>query len=471
MKPAAGFVAYAMALLIGAGAVATLGLESARAQQKASPTGSGKAASGSSPGKTTTSKKSTTARASAKRTAAAVTAKQRAQAAEAVTIRLKDTAPIENPAALVPFLLQLDRLQSGESKGLLHILQFGDSHTAADDWTGMIRRLLQSRFGDGGTGFMLAGRPFLGYRRLETTTTATRGWTSDGLATASGDGLFGLGGTSVSTRRAGQSVSLEADCSRFELFFWRQPGGGRVALSVDGAPQDTIETDGDPSPAYFDLSVPAGRHLFALSTLEAAPVRLFGWVAEKESGVTYESLGINGAQASLILNWNEGLYDEHLRQRDPALIVLAYGTNEAGVRDWTAESYGAMFSELIQRLRRASPTASILVIGPPDRYVRSQGRWRVMDKVDMIIEAQRQAAIENGCAFWDLRQQMGGKGSMRQWVVAGLAQGDHVHFTSDGYRLLGGAVYEELLRDFEFFQRSGAGSVSKAIHEQTNENP
>ncbi len=64
-----------------------------------------------------------------------------------------------------------------------------------------------------------------------------------------------------------------------------------------------------------------------------------------------------------------------------------------------------------------------------------------MEKIDTINEAQRQAAVATGCAFWDLRAKMGGKGSMLQWVQAGLAQVDHVHFTGPGYRVLGDSVY------------------------------
>ena len=446
MRPAAGALACAIALLMVSGAVPAADPKVAANAPKATSS------------KKTTTKKAAPTRAKKRPSTPAVTAKQRAQATETVKSRVGEANPIENPAALVPFLLRLSQFESGQSPGLLRVLHFGDSHTAADEWTGMIRHLLQSRFGDGGTGFLLPGRPFLGYRRLETKSTATSGWKTEGLSQATGDGLFGLGGTCISTRRAGQSLSLEAAGSRFELFYLKQPGGGRLSVSVDGVPNTVIETDGEPGPGYFEIQVDEGRHVLALRTLEVAPVRLFGWVAENLSGVTYESLGINGAQASLILNWNEELYDEHLRQRDPALIVLAYGTNEAGAKDWTEESYGAMFSDLIARLRKASPTASILVIGPPDRYIRSRGRFTVMDRVDMIVAAQRNAALSNGCAFWDIREGMGGKGSMRQWVVAGLAQKDYVHFTQDGYRLLGGALYEELIRDLRFFQQSYAAS-------------
>src|SRR5262249_11102052 len=155
------------------------------------------------------------------------------------------------------------------------------------------------------------------------------------------------------------------------------------------------------------------------------PVRLFGWVSEHAKGVTYETLGINGAQASIVFNWEEKLLATHMSRRNPALIVLAYGTNEASNKDWTHEKYREMFASLIHRFRQMAPTASILVIGPPDRYWRMRNRpWQVYEPVDRIVEAQREAALGTGCAFWDMRAKMGGKGSMKQWVGAGLAQGD-----------------------------------------------
>ena len=67
-------------------------------------------------------------------------------------------------------------------------------------------------------------------------------------------------------------------------------------------------------------------------------MRLFGWVAENATGVTYETLGINGAQASIVLDWNEPVLKSNIERRNPSLIVLAYGTNEAGRKDLTLEA-------------------------------------------------------------------------------------------------------------------------------------
>jgi lysophospholipase L1-like esterase len=152
----------------------------------------------------------------------------------------------------------------------------------------------------------------------------------------------------------------------------------------------------------------------------------------------------------------------NIERRNPALIVLAYGTNEAGRKDWTLESYRDMFIQLIGRFRAAAPTATILLIGPPDRYIRTRAKgWIPMDNIDLIVEAQRQAAVATNSAFWDLRAKMGGKGAMREWVLAGMAQNDYVHFTGPGYRMIGDAVFRDLMGQYDLFLKARE-SVSAA---------
>jgi lysophospholipase L1-like esterase len=394
-----------------------------------------------------------------------VAAKVRAQAHDAVFEKVASGVdiPVENPAALIPFFEQLYRHQQGEMPGPVRILHYGDSHTAADEWTGEMRARLQEKFGDGGSGYSLAGRPWNGYRREDVRSGSTSGWHTDGLVGRSGDGVYGLGGISMSVRTPREGIYVEADASDFELYYYQQPGGGSLQLYDNGIAVEQISTAGEPSPAYYHLEDMPGPHRLELETLDHAPVRLFGWVAEKPTGITYETLGINGAAASIALDWNEETLRSNIERRNPALIVLAYGTNEAGQKSWTLESYRDMFTKLIARFRAAAPAATILVIGPPDRDQHSAKKgWQPMDQLDMIVEAQRAAAYSNGCPFWDLRAKMGGKGSMLQWVAAGMAQVDHVHFTGPGYHMLGDAVVRDLLSQYDLFLKARGGNIVAA---------
>ncbi|MEO5925841.1 MAG: SGNH/GDSL hydrolase family protein [Bryobacteraceae bacterium] len=371
--------------------------------------------------------------------------------------------PVDNPAALVPFFEQLYRHQKGELPGPVRVLQYGDSHTAADELSGELRSLFQASFGNGGSGFSFAGKPWRTYRRRDVKTGSSDGWHTDGLVARSGDGVYGLGGVSMTATSPRESLFIEAEASEFELFYYQQPGGGSMQLSDAGVPLDLISTGGEARPGYYRVAAEPGPHRFELETLGHDPVRLFGWVAENPTGITYETFGINGAQATTVAQWEPATLRDNLEHRSPDLIVLAYGTNEAGSSQWTLEKYQQMFTSLLREFREAAPTASILVLGPPDRAQRVRRQWQTMVRIGTIAEAQRRAALQMGCAFLDLRAEMGGAGAMQQWVRAGQAQADHVHFTASGYRLLGDAVYTDIMNQYGAFLKVRA-SIMAGVH-------
>jgi lysophospholipase L1-like esterase len=371
----------------------------------------------------------------------------------------------------VPFFEQLARIGESASPLPVHIIQFGDSHTAADEWTGSLRDQFKERFGDGGSGFSLVGSPFRGYRRFDARGGGTLGWVPNGLRTGAGDGWYGLGGVAMNTTRPGQSVFLQAECDSLEIHFLQQPGGGRLALYDSTQFVDEIPTDGDLAPGFVRYTTEPGPHRFLLKTLDARPVRVFGWVADRSAGVTYEALGINGAEAPLILKWEETMLATYLQRRNPGLIVLSYGTNEASDPFWHHESYRDAFARLIQRLRTDAPAASILVLGPADRWIMTRSRWSQVAGIDDIIEQQKSVCHELGCVYWDTRQRMGGLGSMRDWQFAGLGQNDRVHFTSGGYQRLANVLFGDLMRLFASYKAARIETTNQISHDTTKQNP
>ena len=380
----------------------------------------------------------------------------RAAALKRVNAALEDPpeSAFEQAGALAPMFEQLFRMSTNGDQPPVHVIQFGDSHTAADEWTGGLRDEFQQHFGNGGSGFSLAGRPFLGYRRYDIRGGGSALWHPGGLRTGAGDGFYGLGGVSIEAMRGGQSVYAEGECDLLEVDYLVQPGGGSVAVFVDNEKRDEFSTDGSelaPGAVRYDLS--PGLHSFKVVTLDSRPVRLFGWVADRNSGVTYEALGINGAEAGVILKWNETMLATYLQRRNPGMIVLSYGTNEASDISWTPEAYETMFSSLLERLRQAAPAASILVLGPGDRWSRTRYGTKLVTGVDWVIAAQKRACRANRCAYWDTRARMGGRGSMRDWVSAGLGRPDYVHFTATGYRRLAGALYGDLMGQYEIYRQ------------------
>jgi lysophospholipase L1-like esterase len=350
------------------------------------------------------------------------------------------TTGIENPAALASYFASL---RAGDP---VHILQFGDSHTASDDWANALRIAAQAKYGDGGPGFVQAGRPYRGYRRFDATGANSIGWKTEGTMQMHGDANQGLSGISISTTLPNQTVSLNAEGESLEVFYLQQPGGGEVELTIDGQNAGAFTTDGDLGPGQSEYALTPGMHQLTLRTLHFAPVRLFGWTLDNKRGVTVETLGINGAQANVILNWDEKIWETELTQRNPSLVILAYGTNEANSHLWTAEQYRTDLSAIIERIRHTVPAASILMIGPPDC-----GRLQPLLHLDEVIDIQRAIAHQLGAAFWDWRLHMGGPRIVKRWVVAGWSQADYIHLTFEGYRVLGKMIFDQL---------EGASSIS-----------
>jgi len=396
---------------------------------------------------------------------------RRAELVEKIGAQLKEpaTKAIAYGSALDGFYAQLASYESSLHASELQtstvrVLQFGDSHTAADLFTGEARRVFQEQFGNGGIGYSYAGHPFAGYKILGSARSQSPGWKTQGNKFLDlGDGQTGLGGISISTARAGEWVTLDTTCATLDLQYLQQPGGGNLRFTDNGGDPVEIETDAPiAGPGTYSYFCPPGDHHFEVATEQRAPVTLLGWVAT-QPGVTWESIGINGAEAPLILKWDQPLFSRYLKDNSPALIVLAYGTNEAASSSWDEESYRQAFASIVDTLHQYVPESSILVVGPPDRSVIQHRAWHPYAGTDAIVQAQRAVCRAHGCAYWDQRERMGGLGAMQQWVYAGWAQPDHTHFTGDGYRALADALMADLMTGYQSYkERNPAGSETTA---------
>jgi hypothetical protein len=240
---------------------------------------------------------------------------------------------IEDPSgkALVRFFnsLRVVETQCGQAR----ISHYGDSPITNDGITATVRRKLQQRFGDGGHGFILAGKPW-GWYQHDGVTLEARGWQSNAMWYTRGDTLFGLGGANfiaaMPQAYASFSTSTTSEfgqrVSAFDIYYLAQPNGGELLIEVEGQSAQRITTNSDaPRSAFHRVSVAAGAHKLTLKPAGNGAVRLFGVVLDAgERGVQYDSLGVNGAFVGLLSHYlDETHWREQLRHRQPNLVILA----------------------------------------------------------------------------------------------------------------------------------------------------
>ena len=379
--------------------------------------------------------------------------------------------PIEEPregGALAKFHQALRDLAAGKDEdGKVRILVYGGSHTQADIYPGYFRVYLQTRFGDGGMGFVALNRVNKWFKYQDWYIEETKGWFSEYAQRASArkDGFYGLLGASAMSESKRDRTKLiprheQAVAGKYELHYLAQPEGGSFRLYVDGKKHATIKTDerdgspvSQPLPGYYAFDLPEGSHELEVRVAGDGEVRLYGATLERDQpGVVVDTLGISGTRAANMLKWDQKQWTDQIQRRDPSLFTLFYGTNEATDTNQPIEAYEADLREVIARLQAAAPEASCLLIGPGDfpREVE-QDVWVPRPRAIEILAIQRDVAYEMGCGFWDTTAFMGGVGSMHEWATARpqMASRDHIHFTKRGYVRVGMAVIDAMMASFD----------------------
>lgn len=361
--------------------------------------------------------------------------------------------PVEQEISLQHFHEALARLAAGnDADGKVRILAYGASHTQADVYPGYLRAYLQSRFGNGGQGFILLGRVNHWHRLRHTRAR------HHALAVHHGryrrnasDEPLGLFGAALVGRRGDAFAEIvtakDSANTRFELQYFKQPSGGDFSLQLDGRVIARIETRSDtPGVGYHTFDATPGPHIIRAQLHGNGPVRLFGVVTETAApGVVVDTLGIGGSDMAASLSWSEEVWIEAVRHRNPDLVSFAYGTNETMDSGRSSAVYESQLRAVLTRLRRALPSVSCVLISPFD--MPKAARARLLK----VLDVQRRASKDFGCGFWDGYAFMGGEGAMRRWVNAKppLAQHDHIHLTQLGYVYAGIALGDALMRAYD----------------------
>ncbi|MFO0661540.1 MAG: GDSL-type esterase/lipase family protein [Polyangiaceae bacterium] len=335
----------------------------------------------------------------------------------------------------------LSDLASGARKKPVRIAWIGDSHTAADFWTGAARKKLQEKYGDAGQGFVHVGWGTGKYRhdgfKLD-----PRKWETvpaqPATSAKTDDGVFGLGGIRFEAAEPSASASLSLQGTGEGKVTWdlayRNPAGSSLRVKVDGGkPIDLGETKG----ALIQHRSFSGN--FAGGKLEVEAVsgrpQLFGAVVERDQpGIVLDTLGIGGARVATTLVWDEPSWTSELTRRAPQLVVVAFGTNESQEKSGTEERYQRQMDSLLTRVRAAAPDADCVVITPMDR-----SKVEAEQRLPKIAKGFAAAAAKHRCVVWSAFDVMGGEGSMQAWINENppRAQADGIHLSARGYAWLG----------------------------------
>lgn len=365
-------------------------------------------------------------------------------------------------------------------RGGLVILQIGDSHTSADFLTGELRRRLQARYGRGAPGYVTAGHPHIGVRSSTLKITASPGWSYKSLQkTDAVPAEFWLSGYNAIATAPGETMTFANDkpvnFEMIEIEVLRQPGGGKIDVRLDGVVETTYDLASPKAEPVVIRMLPTRGATervkdIAITTTGRGTVSIASVaIYNKQTGVTFNSIGYPGAQASFVNKFNNKLFANDLLRINPQIVILSFGTNEASNESLDLANYRASYERIVDKIKTTLPAAAIVVIGPPDfaelpaacrkdkaaqatcgrpsapavngaaasnGTAASECAWRTPARLNQIREVQRDIANRQGLVYWNWASIMPPECGAHRWYTASpaLMAKDHVHFTIEGYK-------------------------------------
>lgn len=202
---------------------------------------------------------------------------------------------------------------------------------------------------------------------------------------------------------------------------------------------------------YFDL--PRMPDNFRIDFKADKSPDLYGLMFEGGGGIQVDNYGIRGHAGIGLELIDPDYLAMQYRQLNTKLLILQYGANAAPYvkSEKTLKEITEMYEKLFRTIRKVAPDISVLVIGPGDMSLNKGGRYIALPYQSRLKNAIKKAAEDNGCAFFDTYEMMGGENSILTWSSKGLSAKDG-HFLGKGQEILSKQVFDALMAEFEKYK-------------------
>jgi lysophospholipase L1-like esterase len=342
----------------------------------------------------------------------------------------------------------------------VRVLHYGDSTLAGDGIAKTVRKRMQENFGDGGPGFFVAGMDPRWMRRDDVRVERTGDWNIKTILFGGNNGRYGLGGVVAKPRGKGQILISPPKPNagmgeHLELYAQKSQRDETPVFEVNGQKIETLKKIEHKAfdQWIYESADPISR---VKMTIAEPNLEVYGAVLEAARGITWETTAVVGIASGSLRQFDPVHLAEQTAARNPDLIVVMLGgneTNHGGLMTPEGRVYKEGFASALKILRQGAPKAACLVMSPLDQGVlNDDGRITSRLLIERMVTYQRQVSLENGCAFWNTWQFMGGRDSFARWLSQGLAWTDLNHLTEKGLTRIGNAFSESLLQSYRRYE-------------------
>jgi lysophospholipase L1-like esterase len=346
-----------------------------------------------------------------------------------------------------------DLLLWGE--GNVHAVHFGGSHIQADIYSNRMRQLMGSYAPNqqGARGLIFPYRIAKTNGPYDYQVEYTGTWENVRNVNRNLDTPLGVSGISVYTSDTTATFHIAFDKTKnlphnFQrIKILHEMDSLSFQLQWLGSDSAKVHHYADEGYTLIELPRPTDTLEIGFAKTDSLQERfiLYGlYLENNEPGITYNSIGVNGASTGSFLKC--ALFEQHMHTLRPDIVFFGIGINDAHGGNFNKAGFIRNYDSIIEKIRNVNPETFFVFLTNNDSY----GNNRKLNTNGLLVqEAMYDLAKKYDGAVWDLFQVMGGLKSSNIWMARGLLKRDRIHFTYEGYFLVGDLLFNALMEGYE----------------------
>ncbi|EAL3914159.1 hypothetical protein A0Y86_02970 [Campylobacter upsaliensis] len=321
---------------------------------------------------------------------------------------------------------------------------YGDSHMAADFFPRVIRDyLLRSN----AVGFAYALQP-----KYQQNLNLTYEFKNFSLLNSKNDKQhnYPLGGIIARADKKGAIIKLNTklETKEFKVGFLFKAPFSQNAFSVKDAKDKSFILRSNAKDKWSYKEVISTFPLKITALQEKAELGGYFIMDKNGRNIFLDIIAINGARSDLWKDWNLDVVKKELGVLKNDLIILAYGSNDALLKDFNAVEFKKNYKDFFKILRRENKNAIFILISPPTVTQKRGKNYILSPNFHAVKKAIYELAKEEKTLLFDMHEFMQESGTKALWIEKKLSLKD-VHLSVKGYELMAKKMLDELRKFFD----------------------
>jgi len=307
--------------------------------------------------------------------------------------------------------ISLAQLAASHLNKGMQVLFIGDSNTEIGNITIGLSEVLDSAYGDYGTGYCTINPHSVGLISDSLKINCDSGWTYFDMRDAmqpEQPPYYSPNGLSISSSKQGVTTTVEFNGDAIDLYYLQTKIKGSFIVLIDGIKKATIHSKGHSIKTKKIVidNLNYGHHVMRIKN-EGGNITLLGIDVKAGNAINKRYVvhkwGNAWSSSQEFLGVDNKVFSTRLQLLNPTLVIILIGTNDYNLDNRSPENFKNNLEGLVVRIKKALPSVPVLIISTFD----TEGEKAKTILSRYVTTSFPYAAKATGAYYWNMYKWFG----------------------------------------------------------------